>query len=135
MFVPYLKERDQMGKLITDRNSGTTKKDVQNIKIVPKLGRVESSAQIIEFLDRTTEPTQAESSAREMINSNKYVVIDNTSFSSLSNGPFTENRSSQATLKPLGLNIEKEISKPGQINNNIDDSKGDNKHDLSFGPK
>ena len=44
MFVPYYKERDQMGKLITDRNSGTTKKGVQNIKIVPKLGRVESSA-------------------------------------------------------------------------------------------
>ena len=83
-----------MGKLITDRDSGNTKKGVQNIKIVPKLGRVESSAQIIEFLDRTTEPTQAESSAREMINSNKYVVIDNTSFSSLSNGPFTENRNS-----------------------------------------
>ena len=70
-----------------------------------------------------------------MINSNKYVVIDNTSFSSLSNGPFTEKRSSQATLKPLGLNIEKESTKPGQTNNDIDDSKGDNKHDLSFGPK
>ena len=47
----------------------------------------------VECLERMTEPTQAESSAREMINSSKYVVVDNESIRSTSNGSTSGRRS------------------------------------------
>ena len=59
---------------------------------------------MIEYLDVATEQTQAETSAREMINSNKYVVVDNTSLKSLSNGPVTPRMENQV---PHGLAMEK----------------------------
>ena len=75
-----------MGKLITADDSNTSRENKTRNKREKKL---KSSAQLMELLEKSSEPTQAESSAREMINSNKYVVIDNTSFKSLSNGPLT----------------------------------------------
>ena len=76
------------------------------------MGRVASTAQVIEYIDRSTEPTQAESSARDMINSNKYVVVDNTSFKSMSNGPVTPSHESHTTVRPYGLNVEKASHTP-----------------------
>ena len=80
-----------MGKLITahDPTTNREKKPENKFEEKPK-----SSAQLMELLEKSSEPTQAESSAREMINSNKYVVIDNTSLRSLSNGPLTPSRQS-----------------------------------------
>ena len=75
-----------MGRLITDVFSSTTKEEKPSQKIVQRLARVASTAQVIEYLDRSTDLTKAESSAREMINSSKYVVIDNTSLKSMSRG-------------------------------------------------
>ena len=80
-----------MGKLITAHDPTTSREKKSENKFDNK---PESSAQLMELLEKSSEPTQAESSAREMINSNKYVVIDNTSLRSLSNGPLTPSRQS-----------------------------------------
>ena len=96
-----------MGKLLATEAVNTPTGEKVNKRIVKKLDRVESTAQVIEYIDMATEPTQAESNAKEMINSNRYVVIDNTSIKSLSNDPVTPSRESQKSLKPNGLNIEK----------------------------
>ena len=82
-----------MGKLIAAEDPSVVRKK----RIVQKQECLESSSRDIECLERMTEPTQAESSAREMINSNKYVVVDNESISSHSNGS-TPGRRSMAKL-------------------------------------
>ena len=114
-FIPYLNERDHMGKLLATEAVNTPTGEKVSKRIIKKLDWVESTAQVIEYIDMATEPTQAESNAKEMISSNRYVVIDNTSMKSLSNGPVTPSRESQKSLKPYGLNIEKESSTPGQL--------------------
>ena len=88
-----------MGRLITTEFPSTTKVEKPSQKIVQRLARVASTAQEIEYLHRSTDLTKAESSAREMINSNKYVVIDNTSLKSISKGLITPSNNSQGAVK------------------------------------
>ena len=57
-----------MGKLLTTEAVNTPTGEKVSKRIIKKLDRVESSAQVIEYIDMATEPTQAESNAKEMIN-------------------------------------------------------------------
>ena len=71
------------------------------------MARVASTAQVIEYLDISTDLTKAESSAREMINSNKYVVIDNTSLKSMSKGLMTPSHNSQGAINLIDQSLKK----------------------------
>ena len=96
-----------MGRLITTEFPSTTKVEKPSQKIVQRLARVASTAQEINYLDRSTDLTKAESSAREMINSNKYVVIDNTSLKSMSQGLITPNHIRQGAINLMDLSSKK----------------------------
>ena len=96
-----------MGRLITTEFPSTTKEEKTSQKIVKRLARVASTAQVIEYLDISTDLTKAESSAREMINSNKYVVIDNTSLKSMSKGLMTPSHNSQGAINLIDQSLKK----------------------------
>ena len=62
---------------------------------------------MIEYLDISTDLTKAESSAREMINSNKYVVIDNTSLKSMSRGLKTPSHNRKGAVNLIDPSLKK----------------------------
>ena len=70
-----------------------------------------------------------------MINSNKYVVIDNTSFKSTSNGPVTPSHESHTTARPYGLNKEKASHTPDLSYTEVIHSQENNTNIMKVIPK
>ena len=98
-----------MGKLIKEE---PINKSLQKRKPTKKgLNRVESTSQEIEYLNQLGYSAFAkEDSVREMINTNKYVVIDNTSYRS-TGGTNTPHNENENKLKDMAEFIKVKVEK------------------------